>query len=86
MHRSQRANNLRFWYGIELIDYDRMLRKQKGVCAICKKPCARGRLSVDHNHKTLVIRGLLCNSCNTKLGWFERNRKRIFKHLGEKDA
>lgn len=35
-------------------------------CAICKKPRSafKKNLSVDHNHKTNKIRGLLCFSCN----------------------
>lgn len=35
-------------------------------CAICDKPRSdfMKRLSVDHNHKTGKIRGLLCFRCN----------------------
>ncbi len=35
-------------------------------CAICKKPRSafKNNLSVDHNHKTDRIRGLLCYRCN----------------------
>lgn len=39
---------------------------QDGKCAICKKPQSefKKRLNLDHNHKTLQIRGLLCYRCN----------------------
>lgn len=40
-----------------------------GLCEICgKKPDNGKGLSVDHNHKTSVIRGMLCNKCNMALG------------------
>lgn len=57
-------------YGISLDDYNVMLEKQHGVCAICGKlPFGRyKRLCVDHNHDTGVVRGLLCVSCNHLLG------------------
>lgn len=36
---------------------------QAGACALCS--ASRGRLLVDHCHRTGLIRGLLCTSCNT---------------------
>jgi hypothetical protein len=38
-------------------------------CAICKKPRSafKNRLSVDHNHSSGKIRGLLCYYCNRRL-------------------
>jgi len=30
-------------------------------------------LSVDHNHKTKQVRGLLCTSCNSALGLFRES-------------
>jgi uncharacterized protein YbaR (Trm112 family) len=44
--------------------------EQGGRCAICGgKPKFRGRLSVDHNHKTNERRGLICETCNLLLGY-----------------
>jgi Recombination endonuclease VII len=39
------------------------------MCAICKKPRSafKNKLSVDHNHKTGRIRGILCYYCNRRL-------------------
>jgi hypothetical protein len=56
-------------YGITLIEYEAMLKKQRGRCAICrKKPSGRwGTLHVDHCHKTGRVRGLLCHRCNSSL-------------------
>lgn len=59
-------------YGITLEQYEAMVIEQNGVCKICKHVCERyGRLSVDHNHSTGEVRGLLCNNCNTSLGGFK---------------
>lgn len=56
-------------YGLTLYAYQRMLERQKGACAICKRPeLDVGGLVVDHNHDTGKVRGLLCGSCNTALG------------------
>lgn len=40
--------------------------KQNGKCAICGKDEKefKNRLAVDHNHKTGLVRGLLCYRCN----------------------
>lgn len=57
-------------YNLTPADYARLLARQKGVCAICRKPI---KLSVDHNHLTNKVRGLLCNGCNTLLGYAWEN-------------
>jgi len=48
-------------------EYDALLAFQGGVCGICQNPPKRIRLSVDHDHKTGEIRGLLCAWCNRKI-------------------
>jgi len=59
-------------YGITVVEYERLLRKQDGACAICRRECMSGkRLSVDHCHRTGKVRGLLCSKCNTGLGLFD---------------
>lgn len=56
-------------YGITEKQWQEMFLAQKGVCAICGKHQRYRRLSVDHSHKTLRVRGLLCNHCNRLLGY-----------------
>ncbi|WP_461522161.1 endonuclease VII domain-containing protein [Porticoccus sp.] len=48
--------------------YEKLFAEQGGVCAICESKPKRRRLSVDHDHDTGEIRGLLCNQCNLHLG------------------
>jgi hypothetical protein len=62
-------------YGITEEDYNIMLKVQRGVCLVCgKAETAKNRrggirkLSVDHDHKTGKVRGLLCHTCNSLLG------------------
>ena len=58
--------------------YDFLFKKQKGLCKICgKPPKSNTRLSIDHCHKNQVIRGLLCNNCNTALGLFKDSNKNM---------
>lgn len=61
------AYNLKRLYGLDIAAYKKMVMKQNGVCAICRRK-PNLRLSVDHCHTTKVIRGLLCNVCNLALG------------------
>jgi hypothetical protein len=56
-------------YNITTAEYEEILALQGGVCAICKKPPKDGgkSLAIDHDHKTGLIRGLLCWACNSFL-------------------
>ncbi len=59
-------------YGITIEDFDAMLSSQDGTCAICdgtNSDSARNRrMTVDHDHDTGKVRGLLCFTCNTSIG------------------
>jgi Recombination endonuclease VII len=48
---------------------------QNNVCAICLNSCSVWeRLSIDHNHKTGLNRGLLCHKCNIRwIRWIDRD-------------
>jgi hypothetical protein len=75
-------------YGITLKDYEEMFEKQRGVCAICGNPETRKsrysgicRLTIDHNHITKNVRGLLCHKCNNGLGNFVDNPEILLKAI-----
>lgn len=55
-------------YGLTDGEYDALLAFQGGVCYLCGKPPVRKRLSVDHNHRTGRVRGLIHAWENTILG------------------
>ena len=64
----KRDKNLQQNYrGFTSQDYDVLLLKQGGACAVCRKQQKR-HLHVDHDHATDAVRGLLCSDCNTALG------------------
>lgn len=83
---SSRDDKLKHRYGITSDEYNEMLEKQNGVCAICEEEFHRA-LYVDHNHKTGKVRALLCARCNSGVGYlekgpdmFEKMKQYIEKH------
>lgn len=75
------SRDLRVMYGITIEDYNKMFIDQGGCCAICRRPEVivdkrtdrMRRLSVDHDHETGIVRGLLCHACNVCLGFVEES-------------
>lgn len=71
-------------YGMSIAEYDALFVAQGGVCAICRCPetvkLSNGNvrpLAVDHDHKTDMVRGLLCDGCNRGLGCFRDDPARL---------
>ena len=60
---------LNYTYGITAEQYDDLLRKQDGNCAICGRHNLEfsKKLAIDHDHVTGEIRGALCELCNRKI-------------------
>jgi len=65
-----RNERLQRQYSITEEVYEAILKKQEGRCAICHCHQHYQRLAVDHDHKTGMVRGLLCTNCNRGLGRF----------------
>jgi hypothetical protein len=82
----RRNSFLKTKYGITLDDYKKMLEDQNGLCLICGIDTPRGNKSwhVDHCHKTGKVRGLLCNYCNPRLGFYETYKEKIETYLKER--
>ncbi len=59
-------------YGMTVEAYEALHDRQGGLCRICGKPetLPMQRLSVDHDHTTGAVRGLLCSRHNKALGLF----------------
>lgn len=78
VRRAQRGRGRHHTGLINWGEYEGMVEAQDGLCAICGRPettrsCASGeprRLSVDHDHVTGQVRGLLCHGCNVAIGHF----------------
>jgi len=77
--RKRHNNSLKSNYNFTLKEYDKLFQQQNGKCAICRKPETASNqygirvLSVDHNHRTGKVRGLLCDRCNRMLGFAREN-------------
>lgn len=70
----------------KLADYDRLYQIQQGRCKICNthQTGSKSVFDVDHNHKTQIVRGLLCHGCNIKVGAFDSPlASKIKLYLGE---
>lgn len=66
-------------YGLTVEQYEALVKKQRGRCAICgTKP---SRLVIDHCHNTLEVRGLLCVACNGAIGQLGDNEAGLLKAL-----
>lgn len=50
--------------------YNAMLKAQNGKCKLCFSSQV---LSIDHCHKSNVVRGILCRKCNMALGLLKDN-------------
>lgn len=74
-------------YGLKKGEYKKMHDYQNGACAICLTP--NENLYVDHDHETGEVRGLLCTTCNTGIGYMKdctENLTRAIEYLQERPA
>jgi hypothetical protein len=72
-HRRERK------YGLLPGEWDAMFAAQDNSCAVCgaDDPGSRQGWHTDHDHGTGVVRGILCQGCNTGLGLFRDDPARL---------
>lgn len=75
------ASQIKTRYGMESLDWYRMLERQGNRCAICKRPLTRPEAHTDHDHETGRVRGILCAACNTGLGKVEAYLPAVISYL-----
>lgn len=77
-------------YGLKPGEYGKLYLAQEGVCALCRRATGATRnLSVDHDHRTGLVRGLLCRPCNDLLGHIRddvETARRVVAYLVEPPA
>lgn len=67
-NRQKELDRIRFKkYGITGDEFRMILERQNLKCPICERDIKKN-LSVDHDHRTGKIRGLICNNCNLSIG------------------
>lgn len=68
-------------FGLTLESYEVLKASQNSKCAnkacLAEKSICGRRLAIDHCHATKIVRGLLCNECNTALGLLMENEDKI---------
>lgn len=64
---------LKTQYGLSIEQFESLNASQDGCCKICgRSPYGENKfLSVDHDHESGKVRGLLCRNCNTMIGGAE---------------
>lgn len=96
--KAKRAANPREWvkshlkrlYGTDVETVERLIEAQGNKCAICKVSFVREKKAlkphIDHDHRTGIVRGILCSGCNVALGHLEKPGflNTALKYLGER--
>lgn len=84
-------------YGLTAEQVRLLWQLQDFSCPVCETPLVTSeplliatgsplKAVVDHCHDAGRVRGLLCNSCNTKEGWFKKNGERLRRYLDDPPA
>jgi hypothetical protein len=77
--RASLDNQRKILYGITPEIFREMVTAQNGVCSICEQEPKRW--SIDHDHKTGAIRGVICKTCNSGLGLFGDDPDRLLRAM-----
>jgi len=77
----ERDKNLKACFGLKLDHKFFILKAQNFECDICGKKLTIETAFLDHDHKTGQNRGVLCNLCNSGLGYFKENYKTMSRAI-----
>src|SRR2546428_4504941 len=70
--RQIEASRIAVWKKLGLnIEEAQRIYNSSNKCKICKEPISGKNKHLDHDHKTMKIRGVLCSKCNNGLGNFK---------------
>lgn len=64
----RRRSELWHLYRLRESDLQQLVASQCGQCLICQAEITSENLTVDHNHDTGRVRGILCGRCNRSIG------------------
>ena len=86
-HSDNRVTYIRKWqlknnYGLTPEQFDILFIAQGRKCKVCGSADPRKKgdtWSVDHDHQTGKVRGILCHGCNTGIGFFKDNPDHLRK-------
>ena len=68
-------------YGLSVASYQNLLTAQNNKCKICLDDFNSAKCCIDHDHETGIVRGLLCQRCNTSIGMFRDSEFNILRAL-----
>jgi Fe-S oxidoreductase len=83
---NQRVRDYKVKYGLSEDQATELAKNRQGTCGICEQ---ERPLVVDHCHDTGAFRGLLCQTCNSLLGYSKDSTRLLenaIKYLSERTA
>jgi len=75
----QHRNDIARKYGLLPVEERRLLHLANHQCQVCSN---KTDLTIDHNHVTGAIRGILCRKCNSALGLVKDDAELLLKLIG----
>ena len=67
--RKTYLKTMKIKYGLSPLALSRFFKRSAGYCLICESQFSGNDPVVDHDHVSGKVRGLLCNQCNSLLGF-----------------
>lgn len=82
-HKKKEKSYYKRNYNITNEEYNFLFAAQEGKCKICEthQSDLKKKLSVDHCHETGHVRGLLCQACNSGIGFLKDSAEILEKAI-----